>query len=242
MAVKGLGNLKRVLEEKAAAVKQFDRPKADWFKLPADKQAKIQFLQEIDDESDYYDEKAGLGVFSHEFEFRKGKGARNIGYDPEGDWRSTYAAQAEQLIKKRGSEDEEFKKTYTAKRLTYLYIMVLADLGEGWKPYLLKRNATAGTFVKTMIADSEDYGHLTGVVYRIMKGDEQTSPWTLQRLDKAPTQDTSKVEIPNVEDFIPDVDEDRQENFLADVLPEVSAPRPAPAAASAAVSNDSGSW
>lgn len=241
MAVKGLASLKRVLEEKAEAAKQFDRPKPNWFKLPKDNTAKIQFLQEIDEESDLYKEAAGLGVFSHEFEFRKGKDSRTLAYDPEDDWRDSYAGRAEQLIRKRGVEDEDFKKTFTAKRLTYLYIMVLADLGEGWKPYLLKRNATAGTFVKTLIADSEDYGNITGAVYRIMKGDEQVSPWTLQRLDKAPLQDTSNVEVPDVESFIINVDESGQERYLAAVLPEIDTPAPAKVAP-AAVPDASDDW
>lgn len=185
-------SLKDILQRKKERAERADRPKIDWFKLANGTSAKVEFLQELDEE---LADSRGAAVYLVEHnspqDFRR---RGECTFDEESGSRC-FACEMNQ---------EEPKSNWWAK--TNFYVNVYVETkndkpGEG-KVQLLSRpisNKDGGFFDDLLAwAMEENEGKVTGQTFTISKGSEKTSPWTFIPSSK-------KLEVPeNIELWAPE--------------------------------------
>ncbi|ASZ74914.1 single strand DNA binding protein [Rhodococcus phage Trina] len=155
-----------------------DLPKATWFTIPKDGSAlKIRFLQELDDQAENYDKKAGtfLGAVEHQAPGPKGFLSRALDTtetDPEG---RDFAVE---MLAKTGDNDWRARENF--------YINVAVERDGKVQPEIMSRNLHS-TFVKTLVRKYERSGGkgITGRTFEIFKqGSGPQTQWILEDLNE----------------------------------------------------------
>lgn len=135
-----------------------DAPKAKWFKL-ADKQAvKVIFLQELDEESDNFSEKNGLGFLAVEHQNPKNFMRKAVcTLDDEG---ACFGC-------------EKHKENWKAgwKQKTRLYVNVLVDPGNNEEPYVavLSQGNGPKSVTPSVIEQAGEIGTITDKWFKIKR-------------------------------------------------------------------------
>lgn len=202
-----MADLKSILQRKKEYQERTERPTFDWFGVPANKSAKVVFLQELD--GDLADEKGVARYLVEHTSPQDFKRRAECTFDEETGERC-FACEMNQ---------EDPKGNWWAK--TNFYVQVYTEgpddkPGKG-KVKVLSRGISnkGGDFFDLLLtwATEENEGRVTGQTFVISKGGEKTSPWSLM-----PT--TKKLEVPETAELIDlekaignKVEYDKQKNF-----------------------------
>lgn len=165
--VRGLKNINKHVEAEEArfnrSTEDSDKPKNRWFGLKDGEAVKVIFLQEMDDESENYSEKNGLGFLAVE---------HNAPHN--------FRRKAECTIEDEGAcfACEEHRKDFKAgwKQKTKLYINVLVDDGTN-EPYvaILSQGNGPKSVTPSVIEQATEIGTITDKWFKIKrKGAGQT--------------------------------------------------------------------
>lgn len=165
--VRGLKNINKHVEAEEARFNRSsgdgDKVKAKWFSLKDGEAVKVIFLQEMDEESENYSEKNGLGFLAVE---------HNAPHN--------FRRKAECTIEDEGAcfACEEHRKDYKAgwKQKTKLYINVLVDDGVN-EPYpaILSQGNGPKSVTPSVIEQATEIGTITDKWFKIKrKGAGQT--------------------------------------------------------------------
>lgn len=152
--LKGLSALNKLIDENDRSE---DRPKARWLKLASNQSVTIQFLQEIDEASPEYNEKAGTLLVAEE-------------HTSPTDWKKkclcTRASEGQCVGCERA---REYPKTgWRAK--TRLYVNVLVDDGVE-KPYvaILSQSTSNQSITPALLSFANEYGSITNIAFKITR-------------------------------------------------------------------------
>lgn len=211
--IKGLASIKANQDAQRERAEAGNRPKAEWFKFPKGVQnINVRFLQELDPEMNNYREDRGVGFIATEHNAPGDQGWKRRGLCTIDDG-ECYACERHKMNYKEGWRQKQ-----------NLYINVLADIGEGLKPYVLTRNANSA-FAQSLIEEAVDEGSITDANYRITKtGEGTTTQWLLKRLKDAPFDD-SNVEVFDLDaTAVREVEYEKQSEYYGAVYQEDSAP------------------
>jgi hypothetical protein len=159
--VKGLKNISTSLEKNSP--QDGDRTKARWVKLDDAQSVKIRFLQELDPDSQSYNEKAGLGFIAAEHTNPKNYRAKLLcTSDDQG----------------RCYGCEEHRKDYKAgwKARSRLYVNVLVDDGKE-DPYvgILSQGTSGKSITPTLIEYATEMGSISNLTWRLKRSGTGTS-------------------------------------------------------------------
>lgn len=211
--IKGLASIKANQQAQQERAEAGNRPKAEWFKFPKGVQnVTVRFLQELDPEMENYREDRGVGFIATEHNAPGDQGWKRRGLCTIDDG-ECYACERHKMNYKEGWRQKQ-----------NLYINVLADIGEGLKPYVLTRNANSA-FSQSLIEEAVDEGSITNANYRITKtGEGTTTQWLLKRLKDEPFDD-SKVEVHDLDaTAVREVEYEKQAEYYGAVYQEDSTP------------------
>lgn len=157
--VRGLNAINKHVEAEEAKYNRSDEDfvPTKWFKLVDKQSVKVVFLQELDQDSDGYSEKNGLGFLAVEHVNPKNWRRKAVcSMDDEG---ACYGC-------------EQHRKDYKAgwKQKTRLYINVLVDEGGGKEPYVavLSQGNGPKSITPVLIEEAGD-GSITGTWYTIKR-------------------------------------------------------------------------
>jgi hypothetical protein len=215
--IKGLASIKANQQAQQERAEAGNRPKAEWFKFPKGVQnVTVRFLQELDPEMENYREDRGVGFIATEHNAPGDQGWKRRGLCTIDDG-ECYACERHKMNDKEGWRQKQ-----------NLYINVLADIGEGLKPYVLTRNANSA-FSQSLIEEAVDERSITNANYRITKtGEGTTTQWLLKRLKDEPFDD-SKVEVHDLDaTAVREVEYEKQSEYYGAVYQDDSAPAAAP--------------
>jgi len=194
MAIKkGLASLQGYNKELLDAAAERNRPKADWFKWDNKTEVYMNFLQELDPDSDNYDEAQGLGVvaiehFSVQEDFRKKRHALCTAESQGACW----ACDQHRNDRKAGWGPK-----------SSLYITVAYAFSEDEKPKrgVLTRNFNS-SFGQDVLAEAVDENTIVGRTYKVRKsGAGTTTAWSLKP-SKTFQMDTSGLEAYDLENTV----------------------------------------
>lgn len=211
--IKGLASIKANQDAQRERAEAGNRPKAEWFKFPKGVQnVTVRFLQELDPEMANYREDRGVGFIATEHNAPGDQGWKRRGLCTIDDG-DCYACERHKMNYKEGWRQKQ-----------NLYINVLADIGEGLKPYVLTRNANSA-FAQSLIEEAVDEGSIVDANYRITKtGEGTTTQWLLKRLKDEPFDD-SKVEVHDLDaTAVREVEYEKQSEYYGAVYQEDSTP------------------
>lgn len=177
-------SLKDVLQQRQMREERNERPQVDWFSLKNNNPARIKFLQELDPDAPNYDSSRGHAIFlvehtsPHDFRRRA-----ECTMETEG---RCFACEM--------AKEEPKPKNGSWWPRTNMYIQVFDAKDE--KVKVLSRPAPGG-FFDTLYewASDENEGSVVGPTFKISKGSEQTSPWTLMTTSK-------EIEVPNTVELL----------------------------------------
>lgn len=218
--VRGLKNINKHVEAEEARFNKSDgdKVKAKWFYLKDGEAAKVIFLQEMDDESENYSEKNGLGFLAVE---------HNAPHN--------FRRKAICTIEDEGAcfACEEHRKDYKAgwKQKTKLYINVLVDDGVN-EPYvaILSQGNGPKSVTPSVIEQATEIGTITDKWFKIKrKGAGQTdTSYLLTPLGKH-DKNVEDYEVFDLDEAVRTVPYDKQQAHYF----EGEAPAPEAAAAAA---------
>src|SRR6185312_3555236 len=207
--IKGLASIKanqKAQQENAAAA---NRPKAEWFKFPKGQSSVIvRFMQELDSDMENYREDRGIGFIAveHTAPGPDGWKRRGLCTIADEDGGECYGCERHKMDYKEGWRQKQ-----------NLYINVLADIGDGVKPYVLTRNGNSG-FTQSLIEEAVDEGSITNANYRITKtGEGTTTQWLLKRLKDEPFNDSAVKTFDLDETAIRKIPYDKQAEYYGAV-------------------------
>lgn len=184
-----LAELRRKKNDFARRQEERDLPKAEWLSIEKGGRVRVQFLQDLSDESPNYNGSWGkspavlpgmdpddpndrydIGLFlmakEHVAPGAKGKGRALDTMDSEGrDF-------AEEMLKRTGEKDWRAKENF--------YITVAVDNGTDTPDVRILTRGVYSEFVDELMEYFEEHGTIMGQVFEIKKGREQTSPWQIK--------------------------------------------------------------
>jgi len=195
MSLAALKQKRKQLEEQREAA---NRPRAEWFKWSNNKNEDknvviVKFLQELDPDSELYDEKRGLGTVEveHMAPGKEGFKCRLL---------CTLERDGQCYACERHAED--YKEGWKQRNNFYIWAAVDYNDGEGLRPVIISRNFTS-SFVNQIISEIDDNGDLGGRNYKITKsGSGTTTSWDLREVKKQAPFDTDKLETTSIEEAV----------------------------------------
>lgn len=227
--IKGLASIKANQQAQQERAEAGNRPKAEWFKFPKGVQnVTVRFLQELDNEADVPEhvKNRGVGFIATEHNAPGPDGWKRRGLCTIDDG-ACYACERHKMNYKEGWRQKQ-----------NLYINVLADIGDGYKVYVLTRNANSG-FSQALIEEAVDEGNITGANYRITKtGEGTTTQWLLKRLKDEPFKDEG-LEVHDLDKTaVREVEYEKQPEYYGAVYQDDSTPAPSTQKSAPAASAD----
>jgi hypothetical protein len=200
--VRGLKNINQRVEQENAP--REGGPKVNWLKLKDGETVRLRFLQELDEESPGYNEKAGVGFLAVEHQAGQNFKRRGVcSYDDEG-----RCFGCEQHAK-------DFKAGWRPKSRLYINVLVLRDGADPEVSVLAQGNGPKS--VTTWLLEyAGDVGSITDRTFKMKRtGSGQTdTSYTLTPGKEDDVQyDVTQHELFDLDNVVREVPYDDQEKF-----------------------------
>lgn len=209
MTLKGLiTNIKDIKDEVAANSGNFDG-ESPFVKVTADKSVKIRFLQELDEDSELYDE-------------RRGRVAVVAEHSSPKDFKKTAICTAKTegrcwACEQRNTANSEIAKKWKAKMKFYAQVIVRGVDGEPDKVKILKQGFGNKAIGDTLIQIAEEFEQLGGQDMKLSRtgsGMNDTSYTLIPVAPKPMTDEEKALELIDIEKFVRYLPYDEQAEFF----------------------------
>ena len=154
--VKGLKNITKHLEDEEAKFSGNDRQKAVWFKLDDKQAVNVQFLQELDDDSEHYSEKNGLGFLAVEHS------------NPQRFMNSAQCTADEGACWACEQHKKDFKAGWRPKNRLYVNVLVDDGVNEPYVAILAQGNGPK-SITPALIEIAGDLGTITDTLFKVKR-------------------------------------------------------------------------